>query len=73
MCQYMGRHEAHNEQAMFDQYTIPPATHAMVPGVPCGDHGNWDQESLRMFSEESLGKIKFRAFPKRVGPRNSIA
>ena len=22
-----------------------------------------------MFSEESLGKIKFRAFPKRVGPR----
>ena len=23
----------------------------------------------RMFCEESLGKIKFRAFPKRVGPR----
>ena len=23
----------------------------------------------RIFSEESLGKIKFRAFPKRVGPR----
>ena len=23
----------------------------------------------RMFYEESLGKIKFRAFPKRVGPR----
>ena len=22
-----------------------------------------------MFCEESLGKIKFRAFPKRVGPR----
>ena len=22
-----------------------------------------------MFREESLGKIKFRAFPKRVGPR----
>ena len=23
----------------------------------------------RMFCEESLGKVKFRAFPKRVGPR----
>ena len=45
-----------------------------MPGVPCGDRGNWDEESLRdrshaCFCEESLGKIKFSAFPKRVGPR----
>ena len=26
----------------------------------------------RMFCEESLGKIKFRAFPKRVGPRITL-
>ena len=26
----------------------------------------------RMFCEESLGKIKFRAFPKRVGPLESV-
>ena len=25
-----------------------------------------------MFCEESLGKIKFRAFPKRVGPRITL-
>ena len=34
----------------------------MVSDVPCGGRG-------RTFCEESLRKIKFRAFPKRVGPR----
>ena len=42
-----------------------------MPGVPCGGRGNWDWESLlhRSHACESLEKIKFRAFPKRVGPR----
>ena len=40
-----------------------------MSGVPCGDRGNWDYESQRDRSHACLGKIKFRAFPKRVGPR----
>ena len=40
-----------------------------VPGVPSGDRGNWALSKSRMFCEGRLGKIKFRAFPKRVGPR----
>ena len=31
--------------------------------------GNIKKRCVIMFCEESLGKIKFRAFPKRVGPR----
>ena len=41
----------------------------MVPGVPCRDHGNWDEESLLDRSHACLAKKAFRAFPKRVGPR----
>ena len=45
-----------------------------MPGVPCRDRENWDKESLRdrshaCFAKKAIGKIKFRAFPKRVGPR----
>ena len=40
-----------------------------MPGVPSGDRGNRDQESLRDLRHTCLGKIKSRAFPKRVGPR----
>ena len=40
-----------------------------MPGVTCRHRGNWDQESLRDGSYACLGKIKVRAFPKRVGPR----
>ena len=42
-----------------------------MPGISCGDRGNWDQESLCDQSHACFfrGKIKFRAFPKRVGPR----
>ena len=36
-----------------------------MSGVPSGDYGNW--VSLRDQSHTCLGKIKFRAFPKRVG------
>ena len=38
-----------------------------MSGVPSGDYGNWDYVSLRDQSHTCLGKIKFRAFPKRVG------
>ena len=38
----------------------------MVPGVPSGDRGNWEYE---LFCEESLEKIKFRAFQEQFGPR----
>ena len=38
----------------------------IVPGVPCRDRGNWDLESLRDRSHACLGKMEFRAFPKRV-------
>ena len=42
----------------------------IVLGVPFGHRGNWDYKgSLRDRSHVCLGKIKFRAFPKRVGPR----
>ena len=47
----------------------------MVPGVPSGDRGNWEKESLldqshACFAKNVLrGKIKFRAFPQQVGPR----
>ena len=37
-----------------------------MPGVPCRDRGNWDLESLRDRSHACLGKMEFRAFPKRV-------
>ena len=46
-----------------------------MSGVPCGDRGNCmglriiASSKPRMFCEESLGNIKFRAFPKHVGPR----
>ena len=40
----------------------------VVLGVPSGDRGNWellhDRSHTCMFCEESLGKIKFRAFPR---------
>ena len=31
-----------------------------MPGVPCGDCGNWDQESLRDQSQERLNLELFR-------------
>ena len=40
-----------------------------MPGVPSGDHGNSSYESLRDQSHTCLGKIKLRAFRKRVGPQ----
>ena len=40
-----------------------------MSGVPCGDLGGWDSDSLRDRSHACLGKTKFRAFPKRAGPR----
>ena len=43
-----------------------------VPGVPCGDRGIWDYESLRDRSNACFAKKaweRLRAFPKRVRPR----
>ena len=47
-----------------------------VPGFPSGDRGSWEKESLPDRSHACFAKkayerwkIKFRAFPKRVGPR----
>ena len=39
-----------------------------MPGVPCGDRGNWNKES-RDRRYACLGEIKFRTFPKRVVPQ----
>ena len=46
----------------------------IVQGFPSEDRGNWDLRIFAwskpcMFCKESLGKIKFRAFPKCVSPR----
>ena len=40
----------------------------IVLGVPSGDCRNWDWESFRDRIYACLGKSKFKAFPKRVGP-----
>ena len=40
-----------------------------MPGVPSGDRGNWDKETLRDRTHARLRNITFRTFPKRVGPR----
>ena len=44
-----------------------------MPGVPCGDRGNWEQESLRDRShaclEKKVRKDSYKAIPKSVGSR----
>ena len=45
-----------------------------MPGVPCGDRGNWDYESLRdrshaCFAKKAEERLNLELFLKRVGPR----
>ena len=41
-----------------------------MPGILSGDRGNLEKESLHVEATHALRRnIKFRAFPKRVGPR----
>ena len=48
-----------------------------MPGVPSRDCGKWETrtknrcviEATHVLRKKLQGKIKFRAFPKRVGPR----
>ena len=54
----LGASETHNLQPVFGRilYTNGGGG-GIVPGVPSGDRGNWNKESLRDRSHTCLGKI----------------